>query len=177
LYAAPKKSFRKGLMASSAKGMFAAFTHQYLNGLGMDAHVTPKDDYIWQAWEMAHKQHHLVSRYQRRSGGEGANMQMLNVEELATLFHFPASDARTPVLSNVTARRGEAPDVLQYAKAGESDLPNWKMAIEEARQEERAMHLPEPSLVLPTPIAPTQHHHDAVVPSQSEDDVPPNLPV
>ena len=177
LYAGPKKTFRKGLMASSAKGMFATFTHQYLNGLSLFGPVTTKDDYIWQAWEMPHKQHNLVSRYQRRSGGEGASMQMMTVEELATLFHFPASDARTPVLSNITARRGEAPDVLQYAKAGESELPNWKQGVEEAKQDAMVAHLPEPTLVLPTPAAPTSHGTDVPSAVQDEHDAPPNLPI
>lgn len=177
LYAGPKKTFRKGLMASSAKGMFASFNHQYLNGLSLYGPVTTKDDYIWQAWTMPEKQHNLVVRYQKRNGGDGANWQMLNVEELATLFHFPASDARTPVLSNTSARRGEAPDVLQYAKPGESELPNWKQGVEEAKREESVAKLPEPTLVLPTPAAPTEHAMPTVSHHAHNDDVPPNLPI
>lgn len=172
IYAGPKgKGFRKGLMASATKGMFATFTHQYLNGLSLST-VTPKDDYIWQAWQMPTKQRRLVSRYKRRSGGEGANWQMLNVTELATLYHFPAADARTPVLGQAGARRAEAPDALQFAKAGEESLPNWKRSSEDAKEDARVHQLPEAPLAVPTPVAPTGHDT-----FDSHDDAPPNLPV
>ena len=176
IYAGPKKAFRKGLMAGSVKGMFAAFTHQYMNGFSLTASVTTRDDYIWQAWSMPKKQKDIVSRYQRRSGGEGANWIMLNVEELATLFHFPAADARTPVLSSTGARRAEAPGALPMAKAGEPDLPNWKQHAEEQHAEERA-HVPETAFALPTPMSPSEHQHTAPHLSENDDTVPPNLPV
>lgn len=191
LYAGPKKKFRKGLMASSAKGMFATFTHQYLNGLSIHGPATPKDDYIWQAWAMPGKQSALVTRYQKRMGGVGANWQILNVEELATLFHFPAADARTPVLTKTGARRAEAPDTLGFAGTDEPQLPNWKRTAEEGKEEERIHNLPDSVLAVPTPMAPTEF----VVPTpepvpsplptpvpsrpitEDEDSVPPNLPV
>lgn len=176
LYAGPKKTYRKGLMASSAKGMFATFTHQYMNGLGLSGSVTTKDDYIWQAWAMPKKQRNLVSRYQRRSGGEGANWLMMNVEELATLFHFPAADARTPVLGSTGARRAEAPGSLGFAKAGESELPNWKQQQEEQKADVLT-HIPETPLVLPTPMSPSEHHTPAQHIPETDDSVPPNLPV
>lgn len=176
LYAGPKKKFRKGLMASSAKGMFATFNHQYLNGLGLYGPVTPKDDYIWQAWTMPRKQRELVSRFKRRSGGEGADWQMLNVEELATLFHFPAADARTPVLSQIGARRAEAPDALGFASPNEPQLPNWKRMVEEEKEEARLHNLPEPMFTVPAPIPPSslENRH---APTIEDDHVPPNLPV
>jgi hypothetical protein len=176
LYAGPKKTFRKGLMASSAKGMFATFTHQYMNGFSLSPTVTTKDDYIWQAWAMPGKQKNLVSRYQRRSGGEGANWIMLNVEELATIFHFPAADARTPVLGSTGARRAEAPGALGFAKPGETEMPNWKRQSEEGKAEV-PVHVPEAPLVLPTPMAPSEHRVAAPHIAEADDTVPPNLPV
>ncbi len=177
LYAGPKKAYRKGLMASSAKGMFATFTHQYLNGLSLHGPATPKDDYIWQAWEMPAKQRTLVERYQKRKGGEGASWQMLNVEELATLFHFPAADARTPVLGTTGARRAEAPSSLGFAKPGEAELPNWKRSVEEQKAEAQLQQVPEPTLVLPTPASPSEHRGAAAHIPNDDHSVPPNLPV
>lgn len=164
LYAGPKKDFRKGLMASSMKGMWATFANQNLNGLGLYGPVVPKDDYFWQAWSMPKKQNNLVSRYQRRSGGEGGSWQILNTVELATLFHFPAADARTPVLTKTGARRAEAPDTLVLAANDAPQLPNWKLSNADSKEEERIQNSPEAPLSVPTPMAPTEH-------------APPNLPV
>lgn len=177
LYAGPKKTFRKGLLASSAKGMFATFNHQYLNGLGLSASVTTRDDYIWQAWAMPGKQKNLVTRYQKRKGGEGANWLMMNVEELATLFHFPAADARTPVLGNTGARRAEAPSSLDFAEADAPSLPNWKKIAEDAKEEDHLRHMPEPVLVLPTPLAPSERQTPTPHIPEVDEGVPPNLPV
>lgn len=178
LYYGPKKTFRKGLIASSAKGMFATFNHQYMNGLGLSASATTKDDYIWQAWQMPTKQKNLVERYQKRKGGEGANWIMMNVEELATLFHFPAADARTPVLGTTGARRAEAPSSLGYAQPGESEMPSWKQHVEEEKEKSQLEHIPEAPLVLPTPSFPAERYASPAphIP-QHDDNVPPNLPV
>lgn len=172
LYAGPKTAFRKGLMASSMKGMWAVFTNQNLNGLSLHGPAVPKDDYFWQAWQMPKKQKNLVSRYQRRSGGEGGSWQMLNTVELATLFHFPAADARTPVLSTTGARRAEAPSALQVAMHDEPQLQNWKLQNADAKEEERVQSLPIAPLSVPTPVSPTEH----TLPHEP-DDVPPNLPM
>ncbi len=167
LYAGPKKEFRKGLMAGAAKGLFAPFNHQYLNGLGMYGNVTPKEDYFWQVWSMPERQRNLVARFKGRKGGEGASWQMMTVEELATLFHFPSADARTPVLTQGGARRAEAPEGLEFAGADQPSLPNWKLSAESEKEDLRVASLPQPELMVPTPHAPTDHDHDA----------PMNLPV
>lgn len=174
LYAGPKKTFRKGLMASSMKGMWATFTNQNLNGLSLFGPSVPKDDYFWQEWFMPQKQKNLVSRFQRRVGNASGSWQMLNVAELATVFHFPAADARTPVLTKTGARRAEAPDTLELAMGDEPHLPNWKLETAEAKEEERVQNLPPMPLQVPTPSIPLAHRYGAV---PSQDDVPPNLPM
>ena len=121
---------------------------------------------------MPKKQKNLVSRYQRRSGGEGGGWQMLNTIELATLFHFPAADARTPVLSSTGARRAEAPSTLDLASSDEPQLQNWKLQNAEVKEEERVQSIPPASFSVPTPMSPTEH----ALPHEPED-VPPNLPM
>ncbi len=181
IYAGKKSNFRKGLLASGAKGVFAAFTHQYLNGFGIHPPSVPKDDYFWQAWAMPNKQKRIVKRYQGRKF-DGATPYILNVTELATFFHFPAADARTPVLTKLGARRAEAPDTLLYAAEGETSLPNWKQMQSDEKEVEALSSLAEPPhFALPTPSAPgfqTPMHGVPPAMGQTDDnDVPPNLPV
>lgn len=189
VYAGKRGKFRKPLFASGTKGMFAPFNHMYLNGLGMHGPSVPKDDYFWQAWSMPAKQKTLVSRYQGRKG-DGSNWYILNAEELATLFHFPAADARTPVLTKLGARRSEAPTGLEFAGEGEPELPNWKRVQEEAREEERLANVEEPHFAVPTPLAPTGEPPRPQAPAPlppglehvnkepvDDDGAPPNLPI
>lgn len=155
--AGPKGQFRKGMFASGVKGIFAPFTSQILNGFALHGPAVPKDDYIWQRWQMPGKQKKLVSRFKRRAFMGGSTPFILNSEELATLFHFPSAEARTPVLSSLGARRAEAPSSLPYGGEG-ADIMDWKKRYG-GREEKTA----EPTMVpgetfhVPAPHAPTAH--------------------
>ncbi len=111
----PKTAFRKGIFASGMKGAFQPFNNPLLNQLATHGPSVPNDDYFWKKWSYFKKQNILAQRYASRSLGAGATPCILNAEELATLFHFPSADARTPVLTAMGARRSEAPHVLPTA--------------------------------------------------------------
>lgn len=170
LYSASHKQYRKPLIAAMIKGMFHPYAHLNMNKLGMHDHATPKDDYFWLNWEIHHRMHNLVHRYKTRQLGAGASPYYLNSEELASLFHFPAADARTPILATSGARRGEAPLELPFADEGAADLQDWQ-----GSQKEKATHTHEEkasvaALVVPTPHAPG--HSAAAVQTASQQVVP-----
>ena len=153
LYAGKKKTYRKGMFASGMKGMMAIFDHSYMNGFGVHAGSVPKDDYFFQLWQMPSKQRKLIKRYAARSIWAGAKLSVLNGEELASIFHFPGVDARVPVMSTATSRRGEAPAGLTLSQDDANVLMNWK--------EESGKLVPSSEFdsdqppILPTPTAPT----------------------
>ncbi|MFC1703002.1 hypothetical protein ACFLZO_00880 [Patescibacteria group bacterium] len=79
-----------------------------LKGFGA---VVPKSDYFYQRWSENSKKSNLVRAYKGRSG-IGATPYILNVEELATLFHFPMIDIKAPLVSKTEAKRAEPPAKL-----------------------------------------------------------------
>lgn len=166
VYVAKHEVFRKGSIASLSKGVFHQFRHQSLNKLGMHGPSTPKDDYFYMEWQMPAKQRRLMRRYQNRSFGPGSTPYILNCEELATLFHFPPADARTPVLTTVGSRLAEAPIDLEFAGIDEPDLPNLDRSATD-NIGTPAPKLPEQPgpLVVPTPLAPTQPSMSAPKPA------------
>lgn len=155
-YSAKKNKFRKGMMAAAMKGMMHAYTNSVVNQFGMHNPSIPKDDYFWMEWQYAGKQTKLTKRYAGRSFGAGANLYILNTEELATLWHFPAADARTPVLAAMGARRAEAPAGLYFAEDADGDgIPDWKQKHGKDLQENQAEEMSAPDVQLPQPAAPT----------------------
>lgn len=126
MYSAKKTTFRKGMMAAGMKGMMIPYASSVLNQFGMHNASIPKDDYFWMEWQYAGKQTKLSKRYAKRALGAGATLYMLNSEELATLWHFPAADARTPALTSLGSRRAEAPGGLPMAPLGDNDMVDWK---------------------------------------------------
>lgn len=153
IYVAKKEVYRKGTIASLTKGFFHQYGSLALNKFGLHDPATPKDDYFWQTWEMPAKQTRLAKRYKKRSF-EGATAYILNNEELATIFHFPAADARTPVLTTLGSRRSEAPLELQYATDDTPDLPNIDRVATDVAGKTAPKEPPKP-LATPRPMSPT----------------------
>ena len=172
LYSGKKSVFRKGMMAAGMKGMMSPYASSVLNQFSMHNQSIPKDDYFWMTWTYAGKQSKLTKRYAKRSFGAGASLFILNSEELATLWHFPAADARTPALTSLGSRRAEAPGGLPMAPVGDTDMVDWKKTHgskePEGTVEERAR-----DFSLPTPQSPSEHH-SAIA---DGDEPPSNLPV
>jgi len=156
VYCAKKEVFRKGTIAAMTKGNFLQFDSG-INKLGMTDSCTPKDDYFWQEWQMPRKQRLLVKKYKLRAFGAGTTPYILSSEELATLWHFPPADARTPVLTSLGARMAEAPQELEFAFNEDSILPNIERSSSDVAGEAPVREEPAPKYVPegPTPTAPT----------------------
>lgn len=124
VYLAPRGQLRKGLIVSLVRGAYRQLTHHDGNEIAMDRHTTTKSDYFWQrkgifyplSLYMYHpmpvRQHHLMARYRARSMQRGAMFSIMNTEELATIWHFPLSDVKTPLLAKTELKRGEPPVTL-----------------------------------------------------------------
>lgn len=166
VYSAKKTTFRKGMMAAGMKGMMLPYANSVLNQFGMHNASIPKDDYFWMEWQYAGKQSKLSKRYAKRALGAGATLYILNTEELATLWHFPAADARTPVLTSQGSRRSEAPSSLPMAPAGDTDMVDWKKAHGGKTADVSDEEI-EKAFSLPTPHSP----------SAPDNEPPANLPI
>lgn len=195
----PKAKFRKGVFASGMKGSFQPFNSPIMNQLGAHGPSVPKDDYFWQAWSFHKKQSILAKRFAARSFGAGATPCLLNAEELATLFHFPSADARTPVLTAMGARRSEAPSSLPSAPIARmgSEAPaepssdDWRRVYLERRTQQGTTHavpaeIPEkpsaPHEVMSHSVLDVPHPHASAEPISAQKDAdhaapPDNLPI
>jgi hypothetical protein len=109
VYIGRKGAYNKLARTAFVKGMFNQFSHLNLNALGLHGDATPKDDYFWQAWTYTAKQGRLLRAYKGRSWGTGATPWTLNVEELATLWHFPSLLVKAPLVKKAEAKRSEPP--------------------------------------------------------------------
>ncbi len=109
VYLGKKGVYDKQARTAFVKGMFNQFAHLNMNSLGLHGDATPKDDYFWQAWTYAARQGRLVRAFRNRSWGIGADAWTLNIEELATLWHFPSITVKAPLVKKADAKRAEPP--------------------------------------------------------------------
>ncbi len=156
VYVAKRELFRKGTVASMTKGIYLQYDSG-INKLALTDNVTTKDDYFWQEWQMPGKQKKLVERYKNRLFG-GTTPYILTASELATLWHFPGPDARTPVLTSLGAKMGEAPQELSYAPNELSILPNIERSAPDVAGSDFSVKEPTVAYIpeAPSPVAPTK---------------------
>lgn len=110
VYVARRDVFSKGRVTSfkGALGQFAALNMNSFKNYGA---VTPKSDYAWQRWSEPAKKMAILRNYKNRSGA-GAPHYVLNIEELATVYHFPVSGVKAPSVKKTEAKRAEPPSSL-----------------------------------------------------------------
>ncbi len=119
LYAAPKDKFEKS-KASLFIGAFKTLSSANTNGFKPNGEVTPKLDYkLSESLEkpyidfvVAKRKAGLVKNFKGRSGGGGAKPYVLNIEELATMYHLPLVSLETvssPNVDTVASKKSQPP--------------------------------------------------------------------
>mgnify|MGYP003965713187 CR=1 FL=1 len=147
LYVAKKEMFRKWLRAAMVKSIFNAYGHVHLNSFKMYPASIPRDDYSWQKLVYTQKQDILAKAVKTRSFGHGANPMVLNTEELASLWHFPAIEIKAPLIRKIEAKRAEPPVSLPFGPDGEIEL--GVMAEEESKPKIPMMPLGDDDASIP----------------------------
>ncbi len=124
VYLGKKGVYDKQARTAFVKGMFHQYAHLNLNNFSLSGDATPKDDYFWQAWTYNARQGRLLRAFKNRSWGTGATPKVLNVEELATLWHFPSLLVKSPLVKKADAKRSEPPVGLPI---GSDDVDHHSM--------------------------------------------------
>ncbi|MEK7620534.1 MAG: hypothetical protein AAB413_04850 [Patescibacteria group bacterium] len=188
LYVARKNAFVKVERTGIVKGVLNQFSNLNLNKFTLYIPQVPKDDYFWMRWVYTKKQHRLMTGYQNRSWGIGANPFVLNVEELATIWHFPPISIKAPLVKKSESKRAEPPSGLPITYLEET-LPGYvppglglePEGLPGATESVEGLDVPPPGLtfepVSDEPLPETLPHPSAPTGRVEEPSVPPNLPI
>ena len=110
LYAARHDLFNPGRALDGLVGAMNQFHIMTSNAL-VPHHVT-EAYYAFKTWRLNYHKHHFIHAYKKRKIKALGNPYILNVEELATLWHFPLPFVKTPLLQKAGAKRAEPPNEL-----------------------------------------------------------------
>lgn len=117
IYTAPKDAYQ-GIVVSHLIGLWNPIASAQGNSFGITRWFANFDDWPWEdpkGHHHHHSAHGLVDSYRRRSYfNEPYKMpwQVMNTEELATIFHIPSSGVTTPSLPRIQSSTSEAPSNL-----------------------------------------------------------------
>lgn len=146
IYVAKKTNYNAKRVQYGMVGALKQFSRDDANGIkplysltGVTGH------YVFKDMQKNLRKNALMAAYKRRSGTRGGNKFILNVEELATLWHFPMSHAvRAPSLAQVSAKRGEAPGILPLeSEFMEDDGVEDEVAPIEKKHGKTSAHAPD----------------------------------
>lgn len=114
IYFARRNVCRPGPVISMVRGALGLFGSLSGNSFKLFAPVSPKGDYFWHRWEAPKKKAAIMDAYKRRSGS-GAQPFVLNIEELASVWHFPQVLVKAPLIKKVESKKVEPPFQLPLA--------------------------------------------------------------
>ena len=120
VYLARKEVFHPSRSVNLLIGAINQFNNPSANSLvpsfGTSANYFFKDKII------AYKKELLMKAYKKRKLKIGANPFILNIEELATIWHFPMSHVKAPLLQKTSSKQTEPPTGLPIEAIGGASM-------------------------------------------------------
>lgn len=136
IYAAELTIFNPSRCLDGLVGAINQFSYPGRNALVPK--VVTSAHYAFKNSRLIEVKRKFVSAYKKRKIKIGKNPYILNIEELATLWHFPLPLVKTPLLQKTASKRAEPPINLPIEEMTESPLRRkvQELPPEEAESEE-----------------------------------------
>ncbi len=114
VYIAKKEVMNKAKVVNGFVGYIKQFSTLDLNGLKPDLSITAtKTAYFIKKFRLMKRKNRIVQNYINRSNLAGRLPGLYNIEELATLWHFPLeASVRAPMIQKAPGRKADAPSGL-----------------------------------------------------------------
>lgn len=112
VYFGKAEVFNKGLGVSGTFGAIKQFSDLNLNGFKPDKNKTQARWPFFKESRMSVKQNNILHAYIARSPETASKRYILNIEELATLYHFPYFEFRGPRMKRIESKKMMAPESL-----------------------------------------------------------------
>ena len=109
MYLAHKEVMNKAKGVESFMGAMRPFESLDLNGFKVGKSTKTAANYVLVKQRLRTRQIKLLRAYKSRSMWLGGGFFVLNIEELATLYHFPNISVKAPLLKRTEAKRAEPP--------------------------------------------------------------------
>lgn len=136
VYAAHREKFKPSRCMDGFVGALNQF--HIVNSNALVPYSSTKVFYAFKDYRLGLKKTKFMAAYKKRKLKVGANPYILNIEELATLWHFPMPFVKTPLIQKASIKRGEPP----------SDLP---MEIQNPFKKKEVLPPAPPPPVVPPP--------------------------
>lgn len=127
VYIAKKEVMNKNKVANGVIGYMKQFIALDLNNLKPDVKKTmTRAVYFLKESTLLEKKRRIFSAYIERSDWRGRLPGLFNIEELATIWHFPVeANVKSPMIQKAPGRKADAPSSLPLATELTDITPNF----------------------------------------------------
>ncbi len=142
VYLAEKEVMRKPKVANGFVGYMKQFGDLALNNIKPDTDKTATTvSYFLKQRRLNARKNRIMNNFVKRNDVGGRRPFILNIEELATLWHFPIeASVKAPLIQKTTGRKAEAPMDLPRSELGgripEKETPEFQEESPEFLKEE-----------------------------------------
>jgi len=118
IYLARKDVMNKPKVFSGFVGYMKQFMDLGLNNLKPDMDITvTTTNYLMQNYRLNIKKNKIMRAYKGRSTTQGRKKGLMNIEELATIWHFPTEAVvKAPLIQKAPGRKATAPMALPISE-------------------------------------------------------------
>lgn len=139
IYFGKKEVFKKALAVSGIMGAIKQFSSTHMNALKPGGNKTFAR-LAFAEFRLAALQNAILKNYKSRNPSTTTGTYILSVEELATLWHFPAMSIKAGMVKKTDAKRTSAPiglpiDEADFRHVGGVGLPVFEEAKEPQPEE------------------------------------------
>lgn len=113
VYMAKRDVINKPKVANGFVGFIKQFGTNDMNAFKPDSKTVTSTSYFRKGPRLNQRKNTIVQAYMNRDGWTGRERGLLNIEELATIWHFPIeASVKAPLIQKTTGRRAEPPTTL-----------------------------------------------------------------
>jgi len=136
IYVARKEVFKQERGAHALIGAVNQFNDPSKNSI--KSSWTSDTSFLFAERRSNYTKNTILDNYKGRSRKRGAPHSIMNVEELATLWHFPMRDVKTPQIQKTTEKQAEPPSGLPTESMAAGTTPESIVASEQTEEESKA---------------------------------------
>jgi hypothetical protein len=142
VYVGKKDIFSRPRGVANIMGAIKQFNTLNLNAFKPSKKTTTKVNYFFVDQRTNARRNKICKAYKFRSPGRGVSPFILNVEELATVFHFPIITVKAPLLKKTESKKAEPPVSLPM---GEQEIDEYIKENQAGVTEAEAKETPIPA--------------------------------
>jgi hypothetical protein len=116
IYVAKKEIFNRPRGVAPIMGALKQFNTLNLNAFKPIKKITTKINYFFIQRRTNTRRNKIIKAFKLRSQDRGARAFILNIEELASIFHFPILTVKAPLLKKTESKKAEPPVSLPLAE-------------------------------------------------------------